>query len=125
MYCVNTKFIELEDFKRTILVFENHFWEFYNSQSKKVQDKIDWTIGLVQSLKIVPKTYFDHLTGTNGLWEIRVKVGSNIFRIFCCFDEGNLVILFSGFQKKTQKTPKKEIEKAERLKKEYFDGKAK
>ena len=111
--------------KREIQVYENHFWDFYEEQSKKVQDKIDWTIGLVQSLKIVPKTYFDHLTGADGLWEIRIKVGSNIFRVFCCFDKGNLVILFSGFQKKTQKTPKNEIEKAERLKKEYFDGKEK
>ncbi|WP_363321628.1 type II toxin-antitoxin system RelE/ParE family toxin [Plebeiibacterium sediminum] len=82
-------------------------------------------MGLVQSLKIVPKTYFDHITGTDGLWEIRVKVGSDIYRVFCCFDEGILVILFSGFQKKTQKTPKKEIETAERLKNEYFDGKEK
>jgi phage-related protein len=65
------------------------------------------------------------LTGTDGIWEIRTQVGSNIFRVFCCFDEGNLVILLSGFQKKTQKTPQKEIDKAERLKKEYFDGKDK
>lgn len=117
--------MKLEDFKRNIHVFENHFWDFYNEQSPKVQDKIDWTIGLVRNLKVVPRIYFDHLTGTDGLWEIRVQVGSNIFRIFSCFDEGNLVILFSGFQKKTQKTPKKEIKKAERLKKAYFDGKIK
>ena len=60
------------------------------------------------------------MTGTDGLCEIRVEVGSNIFRIFCCFDKGNLVILFNGFQKKTPKTPKQEIELAEKLKKEYF-----
>jgi phage-related protein len=65
------------------------------------------------------------MSGTDGLWEIRTQVGNNIFRVLCCFDEGNLVILLSGFQKKTQKTPQKEIEKAERLKKEYFDGKTK
>jgi phage-related protein len=115
----------LEDFKRTINVYKNHFWDFYNAQPKKVQDKIDWTIGLVQTLKIVPKIYFDHMTGTSGLWEIRTQVGSNIFRVFCCFDKGNLVILLSGFQKKTQKTPPKEIEKAERLKNEYFNEKIK
>jgi len=115
----------LADFERNIQVYKDYFWEFYNSQPKKVQDKIDWTIGLVRSLRIVPKTYFDHLTGTDGLWEIRTKLGSNIYRVFCCFDEGNLVILLSGFQKKSQKTPKREIEKAERLKKEYFDGKTK
>ena len=117
--------MQLGDFKRNIQVYENHFWEFYNSQSQKVQDKIDWSIGLVRNLRTVPKTYFEHLTGTDGLWEIKAKQGSNIFRVFCCFDEGNLVILFSGFQKKTQKTPKREIRKAERLKKEYFDGKTK
>jgi phage-related protein len=115
----------LKDFKRAIKVYKNHFWDFYNAQPKKVQDRIDWTIGLIQSLKIVPKKYFDHMTGTNGLWEIRTQVGNNIFRVFCCCDKGNLFILLSGFQKKTQKTPKKEIEKAERLKKEYFDGKSK
>ena len=65
------------------------------------------------------------MTGTDGLWEIRTQVGRNIFRLFCCFDEGNLVILLSGFQKKTQKTPQKEIDIAERLKKEYFDEKIK
>jgi putative component of toxin-antitoxin plasmid stabilization module len=113
----------LSDFKRTIRVYKDHFWDFYNSQPSKVQDKIDWTIGLVRGLRIVPKMYFDHMSGTDGLWEIRTQVGNNIYRVFCCFDEGNLVILLSGFQKKTQKTPQKEIEKAERLKKEYFNGK--
>ena len=75
-------------------------------------------------MKIVPKKYFEYLTDTNGLWEIRVKFGSNIFRIFCFFDKGNLVILLHGFQKKTQKTHKKEIKKAERLKKEYYENKS-
>jgi phage-related protein len=51
--------------------------------------------------------------------KIRVKSGSEIFRIFCCFDEGRLIVLFNGFQKETQKTPKKEIEKALRIKAEY------
>lgn len=115
----------MAEFKRTIRVYKNHFWDFYNAQPKKVQDKIDWTIGLVKSLKIIPKMYFDHITGTDGLWEIRTQVGSNIFRVFCCFDKANLVILFSGFQKKTQKTPQKEIDKAVQLKMEYFNEKIK
>ena len=113
----------MSNFKRTIVVFENYFWDFYNAQNKRVQEKIDWSIGLLRSLEKVPKKYFDHLTGTDGLWEIRIQVGNDIFRVFCCFDKGNLVILLSGFQKKSQKTPRKEIKKAERLKKEYFDGK--
>ena len=65
------------------------------------------------------------MTGTEGLYEIRVEVGSDIFRIFCCFDKENLVILFNGFQKKTQETPKQEIELAEKLKREYFELKNK
>lgn len=73
--------------------------------------------------KIVPKQYFDHMSGTDGLWEIRAKTGSNIFRVFCFFDKGNIIILLGGFQKKTQKTPKKEIKKAEMLKKKYYENK--
>lgn len=115
----------MKEFKRTISVYRNYFWNFYNAQPKKVQNKIDRTIGLIRILKIVPKKYFDHLTGSDGLWEIRTQVGNNIYRVFCCFDKGNLVILLSGFQKKSQKTPKKEIEKAQRLKNEYFNGKTK
>jgi len=115
----------LEDFKRNISVYENYFWDFYNVQTKDVQDKIDWVIGLVRGLRVVPKKYFDHLTGTEGLFEIRVQVGNNIYRIFCFFDKGNLVILLTGFQKKSQKITRKEIKKAERLKQEYYEKKTK
>ena len=65
------------------------------------------------------------MTGTNGLCEIRIEFESNIFRIFCCFDKGNLVILFNAFQKKTQKTPKNEVDLALKLKDEYFNSKKK
>lgn len=61
------------------------------------------------------------MEGVKGLFEIRIEYQSNIYRIFCCFDKGNLVVLFNGFQKKTQKTPRKEIEKAEKIMKEYFE----
>ncbi len=113
----------MEELKREIIPFENHFWDFYNRLNPKVQEKFDWTISLIERTKIVPKQYFDHMTGTDGLWEIRVKTGSNIFRVFCFFDKGNVIILLSGFQKKTQKTPKKEIKKAERLKNKYYENK--
>lgn len=76
---------------------------------------------LIRQLERVPKKFFDHMKGTDGLFEIRIEVVSNIYRIFCCFDEGNIVVLLNGFQKKSQKTPKNEIEKAERLKREYFE----
>ena len=108
------------EFIRKTIVYKNHFWEFYNSQSLEVQTKIDWSINLVRVLKVIPSKYFEHLTGTDGLFEIRVQLNSNIYRIFCCFDEGNLVVLFNGFQKKSQKTPKNEIDRASKLKEEYF-----
>ncbi len=110
-----------EKFQRQIVVYGDEFWFFYNRQSRSVQDKIDWTIGLVKTLKIIPEKFFKHLEGSDGIFEIRVKVGSNIYRIFCFFDKGNLVILMNGFQKKTDKTPKNEIEKAERLKQLYYE----
>ena len=109
---------------RTTYVYGNEFWDFYYSQKTDIQNKIDWTIGLVRSLRMIPEKFFKHLEGTDGLFEIRVKVGSDIFRIFCFFDEGNLVILLNGFQKKTDKTPKNEIEKAERLKQRYYEDKS-
>ncbi len=59
----------------------------------------------------------------NGFYEIRVQLGSDIFRIFCFFDEGQLVVLANGFQKKTQKTPKQEIEIALKIKEEYENKK--
>jgi len=64
-----------------------------------------------------------NLTVTDGLYEVRIEYQSNIYRIFCCFDKGQLVVLFNAFQKKTQKTPKKEIDKASRLMHQYFDQK--
>jgi putative component of toxin-antitoxin plasmid stabilization module len=99
----------LEKFKRSIQVYKNPFGDFYYAQPKKVQDRIDWTVGLIHSLRIEPNVYFDHITGSDGIWEIRSQVGSNIFRVFCCFDEGNLLILLIGFQKKIQKTPQRRL----------------
>ncbi|WP_394344795.1 type II toxin-antitoxin system RelE/ParE family toxin [Botryobacter ruber] len=88
-----------------------------------MRDKIIWTLDLIEELERVPETYLKHLENTNGLFEIRVQHGSDIFRIFCFFDEGKLVVLANGFQKKTQKTPKKEIERALKIKGEYESGK--
>jgi len=73
----------------------------------------------------IPIKFFEHLTRTDGLYEIRIEFESNIYRIFCCFDEGKLVVLFNGFQKKSQKTPQKEIDNALKIKQEYFNDKNK
>jgi phage-related protein len=113
------------DRKRELIYFKNYYLDFYNAQKEKVKDKIDYVLFLVTVADRIPKKFFDQITGYEGLFEIRIEFESNIFRIFCCFDEGNLVILFNGFQKKTQKTPKKEIERAERIKEEYFEYKKK
>lgn len=78
---------------------------------------------MIEELHRVPETYLKHLENTDALFEIRIQLGSDIFRIFCFFDQGQLVVLANGFQKKTQKTPKKEIEKAEKIKEEYFNEK--
>ena len=112
-----------ENYLRGTIVFGNYFWEFYHKQTNEVQGKIDWVIGLVRTLQIIPEKFFKHIEGTDGLYEIRIKVGSDIFRVFCCFDKGNLVKLFNGFQKKSNKTPKQEIERAEKLNQLYFETK--
>lgn len=108
---------------RKIAFFRNYFQEFFGKQSKKVKAKIVWTFELVEDLQRVPETYLKHIECTDGLYEIRVQSGSNIFRIFCFFDQGQLVILINGFQKKTQKTPQKEIELALKIKAEYENEK--
>ena len=108
---------------RKIIFYENHFIEFYQKQDIKVKGKIQYVFELIKQVDRVPEKFLKHLTGTGGLYEIRVEYQSNIFRIFCCFDEGQIVILFNGFQKKTQKTPQKEIDKAIRLMKDYFNTK--
>ena len=108
---------------RKIIIYKNYFNDFFIKQRQKVKDKIIWTFELIEELQRLPETYFKHLEGTDGLYEIRVQSGSDIFRIFCFFDQGQLVVVTSGFQKKTQKTPKQEIEKAIKIKEEYFNEK--
>ena len=109
--------------KRKIIFYENHFIEFYQKQDQKVKGKIQYVFELIEQVDRVPSKFLEHVTGTNGLYEIRVEFQSNIFRIFCCFDKGQLVILFNGIEKKTQKTPQKEIAKALQLMTEYFASK--
>ena len=109
--------------KRRITFYGDHFTEFYSKQSLKVQKKIEYVFNLIKQVERVPEKFFKHLTGTNGLYEIRVEYESNIFRIFCCLDEGKLVVLLNGFQKKSQQTPANELEKAKKLNEEYFKSK--
>tara|TARA_R110002049_G_scaffold28378_6_gene97588 strand:- start:41 stop:370 length:330 start_codon:yes stop_codon:yes gene_type:complete len=106
---------------RILEPFEDYFWEFYNTQAKAVQTKIDYVLHILMSVERVPKKFFKHIE--DGIYEIRIKVGSDIYRVFSFFDEGNLVILLHGFTKKTQKLPRKQIEKAIQLRKAYYENK--
>jgi len=108
---------------RTIIFYKDYFQDFFVKQRDKVRDKIIWTLELIEEIQKIPETYLKYIENTGGLFEIRVQQGRDIFRIFCCFDKGQLVILMNGFQKKTRKTPKKEIEKALKIKEEYEDSK--
>ena len=108
---------------RQVIAYKRYFLDFYEDQTDDVQRKVEWTLNLLRTIDRIPKKFFDHMTGTAGLFEVRVEVGSNIFRIFAFFDKGNLIVLGNGFQKKTQKTPKQEINKALKIKKEYENEK--
>ena len=108
---------------RTIKLFKNYYKEFYVAQTKTVRDKINSVLKLVETQRMIPKKFFRIIEGSDGIYEIKVEIESNIYRIFCCMDSGAVVVLFHGIQKKTQKTPLKEIKRAEAIKKDYFKSK--
>lgn len=110
---------------REVIAFKNYFEDFLLEQPKKVQDKIFKIIEAIETLERVPSNYLKHLAGTSGLYEARIQLSTNIWRVFCFFDGEKLVVLMNGFQKKTQKTPKNEIEKALKIMAEYYEQKSK
>jgi len=110
---------------REVIAYEKHFEEFLLKQPEKVQDKIFKIIEAIETLERVPSNYLKSMEGTDGLYEARIQLASNIWRVFCFFDNGKLVILLNGFQKKTQKTPKNELDKALKLMAKYYSEKTK
>lgn len=108
---------------REVITYKNYFEDFFKVQPRKVQDKIIKVLDILETVERVPVSYLKYIDGTNGLFEVRVQFSSDIFRIFCCFDGNRLIVLFSGFQKKTQKTPPKEIDRAVRIMNDYFHNK--
>ena len=110
---------------REVITYKSYFEDFFKEQSPKVQDKIIKILDLIEQVERIPVTYLRYIEGTDGLFEVRVILNRNIFRVFCFFDDNRLIVLLSGFQKKTQKTPRKEIERAERIKAEYYNDKKK
>ncbi len=105
---------------REIVFYKRHFLDFYDELDRKGQEKIDFVLQLIRTVERVPAKFLKHLEGTDALYEVRVEHRRTLFRIIGFFDEGKLMILLNGFQKKSPKTPKNEIELAERLRKEYF-----
>ena len=106
-------------YERQVVAYKTYFLDFYQELPDNVQAKIEWTLNLIRVTRQVPEKHFKHIEGTKGLFEVRVEVGNNIYRIFSFFDKGNLIVLGNAFQKKTQKTPKSEIEKALKIMEEY------
>lgn len=108
---------------RQVVAYGNYFEDFLKKQPTKVQDKIFKVIEIIETYKRVPSNYLKSLTGNPGLYEARIKLGSNIWRVFCFFDKGKLVILLNGYLKKSAKTDKQEIRKANNLMKQYLNEK--
>ena len=97
--------------------------DFLDQLTSKQAQKVAWVLQLVEELDVVPVTYFKKLVNTDNIWEVRVQIGNDILRLLGFLDDGNLVVLTNGFQKKTQKTPKLEIDIAESRKRDYFQRK--
>lgn len=107
--------------ERRILVYKDYFLTFYRSLDAGAQKKIDYVLDVLKMQDRVSEKFVKFIR--DGLYEIRASHKGNIYRAFFIFDDGNIVMLFNGFQKKSQKTPSKEIEKALELKKEYYASK--
>ncbi|MCA1760766.1 MAG: type II toxin-antitoxin system RelE/ParE family toxin [Bacteroidales bacterium] len=103
---------------RILEPYKNYFWDFYNALKKNVKAKVDYVLQIIISAERIPQKFFKHLE--DGLYEIRIESGGNIYRIFAFFDEDKLVILLHAIQKKSQKTPRKEIERAKKLRRNYY-----
>ena len=107
--------------ERRILVYKDYFLTFYRALEAGAQKKIDYVLDVLKMQDRVREKFVKYIK--EGIYEIRASYNGNIYRAFFIFDEGNIVMLFNDFQKKSQKTPSKEIDKALELKKEYYAGK--
>lgn len=114
---------ENRNYLRQIFPFKEYFKEFKRTLTRDALMKIYQVFIYIMTVERIPAKFLRSIDGAKDLYEIRVEHDGNIYRIFCCFDEGNLVILFNAFQKKTQKTPTNEIERAKKIKEEYFKAK--
>ena len=109
--------------ERTIHAYTNYFIDFINSLSDIESKKVFYVLDMLKMQERLSTRFVKHIE--DGIFELRAEHCGNIFRVFFIFDEGNVVILFNGFRKKSQKTPRKEIEQAKKLKNEYYAEKGK
>ena len=109
--------------KRELFFFKNYFKEFFDKQRPKVKKRIIWTLKVIEDVDRIPEIYFRHIEGSDGIYEIRIQSGNDIFRIFSFFDKNRLIIVGHGFQKKTQKTPQSQLTLAQKIRKEYYESK--
>ena len=109
--------------ERKVIAYKNYFVDFYKEQDNKVQEKIEYVLDLIRYEKRVPIKFLKFLVSTDGIYEVRVITTYRSIRILCFFDKGELVVLTNCFVKKTQKTPRREIRLAEKIKKEYLNEK--
>jgi phage-related protein len=107
---------------REVIFYKHYFDEFFTNLSPFAKSKVDYVLFLLTHIERIPEKFLKHIEGQKGLYELRIEAGNNIFRIFCCFDKKKIVVLFNAFQKKTQKTPSKEIALAIKLMNEYFNN---
>ena len=111
------------EYVRRVVAFEDHFKDFRRMLDKETLKKLYQVLTLIMTVQRVPEKFLQAIKGRKGLYEVRMEHEGNIYRIFCCFDEGDLVVLFNGFQKKTQKTPNEQLDRAEALMKKYYERK--
>ena len=107
---------------RQVKFYKDYFERFYLEQNSRVRSKLIWTFRILEEVDSIPSRFFRSIVGVDGLYEIRVQVGSDIFRVFCFFDEERVIVIGNGFRKKTQKTPRREIKRAERIMHDYYEG---
>lgn len=94
---MNQKFI------REVVYYQDYYLDFFNAQKEDVKKKFNWTLQLISTQQRIPEKFFKHLTGSDGIFEIRVEVGSDIFRVFSFFDKGKIVVLEMDFRRKHKK----------------------
>ena len=109
--------------ERKIGIYGNYFEDFYLEQTQKVKDKIDYVLDILKHAEQIPIKFLKHIESTDGLYEVKVRTTFKNIRIFCFFDQGNIIILTNCLEKKSQKTPKEPLNLAIKLKQEYFKNK--